>query len=121
VLRERLMTFTSFSGGFMSAITKPKPELIGPAPVNHLRGGRSFPGQACRSAGRPHRGVGFGTRRPVPMPDEPARLIAPRHMVPGTPVALMVTSRLPDWIAIVNPKLLPVVVPPPPRDTTAPP
>jgi hypothetical protein len=53
VLRERLMTFTSFSGGFTSAITKPEPELIGPVPVNHLRGdGRSRVGHAAALAAR---------------------------------------------------------------------
>jgi hypothetical protein len=37
---NRLMTFTRASGRFMSAMTKPGPELIGPGLVNRLRGHR---------------------------------------------------------------------------------
>jgi hypothetical protein len=95
------MTFTRFTGRFTPVVTKPGPELIGPALVSHLQ---------------------------VTDPADPDRVtyhqmvgIAPRQRFPGTPVALTVTSRLPDWMVNVNPKLLPEAVPPPPRGTTAPP
>jgi hypothetical protein len=85
----------------MPGVTKPGPKLIGPVLVSQLR---------------------------VTDPADPDRVtyhqmagIAPRQRFPGTPVALTVTSRLPDWMVNMNPKLLPVAVPPPPRGTTAPP
>jgi hypothetical protein len=99
----------------MPVVTKPGPELIGPALVSHL----PVTDPADPGNDRPaHR------HQPV----DPGRVtyhqvvgIAPRQRFPGTPVALTVTSRLPDWMVNVNPKLFPAAVPPPPRGTTAPP
>ena len=68
-------------------------EMTGP---EHITGGARFRGNAAR-------------RRPF------------HNALPWGPFTVMVTSSEPEWTASSKPSLLPMLVPPPPCGTVAPP